>query len=205
MPGRRLERKIEAQVEIAIRIEPLDAQDVGDGGAGGEVVPVRGREGIGVAGIERRRLLLPPLLDERVVQVVGPGSRGLRESRLDLGHVVVLAGAGLAVDHDVQAREHGLGDAGAEVEARAAEGVAEDVLDPPADLRVVALEWEEHEAGDEAAEHVAPHEEADAPPLSEVQDRERGLVQVVLVDLEELVARDTSRGSGSAPCSRGCR
>jgi hypothetical protein len=39
------------------------------------------------------------------------------------------------------------------------------------------------------AEDVTPDEEANTPPLAEVEDSERDVVELVLPDLKELVAR----------------
>src|SRR5262249_28680821 len=48
---------------------------------------------------------------------------------------------------------------------------------------------QEDEARQEAAERVAPDEESHAAALTEVEDAERDVEELVLVDLEELVAR----------------
>ena len=72
--------QVEAQVEIAIRVEPLDALDVRDGGAGGEVVAVRGREGIGVAPARASPPLLAALLDSASCRSSAQVRVGLGES-----------------------------------------------------------------------------------------------------------------------------
>src|SRR5207253_9196225 len=54
---------------------------------------------------------------------------------------------------------------------------------------VVPLEWEKDEAGQEPAERVAPDEEAKPAPLTEAEDPERDVVELVVGDLEELIAR----------------
>ena len=56
-------------------------------------------------------------------------------------------------------------------------------------LGVEAIARQVDEAGEEAAERVAADEEPNALPLAEVEDPERDLEELVLRDLEELVAR----------------
>src|SRR5207237_10282365 len=123
---------------------------------------------------------LAGLLGESVVEVVGPRARGLDEPGFDRRDVVVGGRARLRVDDEVQSREHGLGDAGDEVDAAPAESVSEDLLDPLPDVCVVAVERKVDEAGEETAERLAPHEEPHAPALAEVEDPERDLRELVL-------------------------
>src|SRR5262249_11957641 len=54
-------------------------------------------------------------------------------------------------------------------------------------IGVVALEREEEKTRQEAAERVAPDKEPHPATLAEVQDPERDVEELVLVDLEELV------------------
>ena len=56
-------------------------------------------------------------------------------------------------------------------------------------LRVEALARQVDETREEAAERVAPDEQPHAPALAEVEDAERRLEELVLRDLEQLVAR----------------
>ena len=60
---------------------------------------------------------------------------------------------------------------------------------PSADVGVVPLEREVDERGEEPPERIASDEEAEAPPFPEVEDHERRVEELVLVDLEELVSR----------------
>jgi hypothetical protein len=69
------------------------------------------------------------------------------------------------------------------------ERVLEDALDPVTDRRVEPLEREVDEAGEKSAEDVVPDEEANPPPLAEMEDPERDVVELVLSDLEELLSR----------------
>ena len=186
---RRLERDVEAHPEVAVRVEPLDPLDVVHGLAGGEVLAVGARERLAVALEERAGALLAELLGERVAQVVRPRARRRGEAGLDLGDVVLRDRARLRVDDDVEARQHRLGDARRVVDARPAERLLEDLLDPLPVLGVEALARQVDEAGEEAAERVPADEQPHAPALAEVEDAERGLEELVLRDLEQLVAR----------------
>ena len=58
-----------------------------------------------------------------------------------------------------------------------------------AERGVEALARREHQAGGEAADGVAAGEQRHAPPLLQLQDAQHVVVERVLVDLEQLVAR----------------
>jgi hypothetical protein len=49
MPGCRFERVVEAQVQVAVRVEALDPLDVGHRHLGAEVIAVGRRKGVAVA------------------------------------------------------------------------------------------------------------------------------------------------------------
>ena len=186
---RRVERDVEAHPEIAVGIEPLDPLDVGHRLPGGEVLAVGAGERLAVALEERAGALLADLLGERVAEVVRPGARRFRQTRLDLGDVVLRNRTRLGVDDDVEAGQHRLGDTRAVVDARAAERRLEDLLNPLPVPGVEALARQVDETGEEAAERVAADEEAHAPALAEVEDAHRRLEELVRRDLEQLVAR----------------
>ncbi len=88
----------------------------------------------------------------------------------------------------MDARERGLRQVHGEVRACGVEGLLEDLLDPQPRLRRVPLAGHEDEAGEEAAPRVAAYEEAHPPALAQVEDAHRDLEELVLADLEELVA-----------------
>ena len=69
------------------------------------------------------------------------------------------------------------------------ERLFEDRREAAAQLAVVALARHIDEAGDEALQRVAAHEQGDALALLQVEDADRGVEQLVLVGLEQLVAR----------------
>ena len=189
MIERRRERNVEAHAEVAVGVEPLDPLDVEHRLAGSEVLAVGAGERVAVALEERAAALLAELLQERVAEVVRPGARRRSEPGLDLADVVLRNRALLRVDDHVEAREHGVGDASRVVDARAAERLLEDVLDPLPVLGGEPLAREIDQAGDEAFECVPADEQPHAPALAQVEDPECGLEELVLRDLEQLVAR----------------
>src|SRR6266545_515323 len=166
MPGGRLEWEVEAHVQAAVRVETLDPLDVGDRHARGEIVAIGRRESVAVPPVQARSALLAELLDQRVMEVVGPRARGLGEPCLDRGDVEVAGGSRVCVDYDVESRQHGLRDVRAEVDADPVERILEDVLDPPTDVRVVSLEREVDEAGQKPVERVPSDEEANPASLA---------------------------------------
>ena len=89
----------------------------------------------------------------------------------------------------MDARQHGVAEQHVEVGARAGEGLHQDALELHPQVGRVGLARHEHQAGDEAVERVAPDEQAQPLPLAQRQDAERGVVQLVVGDLEQVVAR----------------
>ena len=70
----------------------------------------------------------------------------------------------------------------------------------------VGIARHEHEAGDEALERVAADEQAQPLPVAEREDAERRVVELVVGDLEQLVARigleDVVERLGQVPAGR---
>ena len=185
----RLERAVEADAEALVLRQLLDVHDVGERGARHPVGPVGGGEGVRVAAEQLAAVLLAEILDERLLEIVGPRARGGHEHHLDLAGVEVRHQAGLHVRHEMEADEHGLGHPRGVVDARGAGGVSEDRLDAAPVLSVEAVARYEHEHREEAAERVAPREQPQPLALAEVKDPHRHLEQLVRRDLEQLVAR----------------
>ena len=104
---------------------------------------------------------------------------------------------------EVDARQHGVAEQHVEVGAGAGERRHQDALELHAQVGRVRLARHVDQARDEAVERVAPDEQAQPLPLAEREDAERGFVQLVVGDLEQLVARDRSRGCGRAPSPGG--
>ena len=197
------QRPVEAHVQVAFRVETLDPFDVGHRCASREIVAVGGGERVPIAPEQRGATLLAKPFDERVLEVVGPRTRRLGDLGLDRREIVVADRSRNRVDDEVQPRKHRLRDACTQVDAGPAERPQEYLLDPLADVGVVSLERQVDEARQEAPERVAADEEADAATLAEVEDPERDLVELVRRRSGRARRADTSRGSRSAPCSRG--
>ena len=83
-PRPRLERAVEADAEPVGLGQLLDVHDVGERRAGHPVGAVGGREGVAVALEQLAAALLAELLDERLLEVVGPRARGGHQHHLDL-------------------------------------------------------------------------------------------------------------------------
>ena len=186
-PG--LERAVEADAESLVPWELLDVHDVRERGAGHPVGPVGGWKSLRVTAKQLGAALLAELLDERLLEVVGPGARGRHEHHLDLACVEFRHLAGFHVRDEMQAYHDGLGHARRVVDARGAGGVSQDRLDAAPVLRVEAVARHEHEHREEAPKRVAPCEQPQSLALAEVKDPHRHLEQLVRRDLEQLVAR----------------
>ena len=89
----------------------------------------------------------------------------------------------------MEPHEHRLGHARRVVDRRRSGGGPEDRLDAAPVLRVEAVARHEHEEREEAPERVAAREQAQPLALAEVEDSHRHLEQLVVRDLEQLVAR----------------
>ena len=186
---RRGVRQVEAEAEVAGGIEPLDALDVEHRLVRGEVLLVGERERVGVAVRQHARLLLAELLDQRGAQVVGPFAGRVGHLRLDPRDVVHRHVGGVDVDHVVQAREHRFGHARPVVDGLAVQLAFEDLLDPLAVARVEPVARDVDETREEAPEVVAADEQPHAAALAQLEDAHRDREQVVLGDLQQLVAR----------------
>ncbi len=112
------------------------------------------------------------------------GDAGLEGLGVDLGHRLPPRHP----DHDVQPREHGLGDTRGVVDADPADRVHQDLLDLQAHVGRVAVARQVHQAGQEPLVGVVPQEQPRGPPLLEVQRRLGDGRQLVGVDREQLVA-----------------
>ena len=171
-------------------MEALQSSHVRERRSRHPIGPVRGREGVAVAPEERAAALLTVLLEQRLSQVVGPGTRGGDYPPLELAGIEVLQPGRVRVYEVVQPHEDGLGHARRVVDAGRVERLPQDRLDPLPVLGVEPVPRHVHEAGEEAPEGVAANEEADPLALAEMEDPHRDLEQLVDGDLEELVTRE---------------
>ena len=92
-------------------------------------------------------------------------------------------------DGEVHARQQRVAEQHVEVGALAGEGRHQDGLELLAQVGGIGLARHVHQAGDEALVRVAPQEQAQALALAGGQDAQRGVVELVLADLEQVVAR----------------
>jgi hypothetical protein len=183
------ERPVQRERERCVLRQRLDLADVGHRATRGHALAVLWREGTAPA-LEQ---LDPPSLafgvDQRVAQLVGPAARRFGKAGLELlavesGHL-----AGCRAHREMDAREHGVAQQHVEVGARSGERREQDALQPHPQVGRVSLARNEHEARDEAVERVAADEQAQPLPIAQRQDAERRFVELVIGDLEQLVAR----------------
>ncbi len=85
----------------------------------------------------------------------------------------------------MQAREHRLGELVEPVDVRPAERAREDPGDALAVLGVEPIPRDADEALDEAVESIPAHEQAQPLALTEGEDPDRDVEQIVALDLEQ--------------------
>jgi hypothetical protein len=183
-----LHRPVEAHRVGVARIQALHRGHVAHRGAPARRRPIAHRKRGGVRAPERGRALLAHRLDERCLEVVLPAPARLRDVGLDRAQVEVGGLLGRGAHQHVDARERGLREMHGELHARAAEVALQDLLDLHAHVGVEALARQVDEARVEAAVDVAADEGTGLAPVAQAKDPQRGLVERLLVDLEELVA-----------------
>ena len=118
-------------------------------------------------------------LDQRLLQMIGPGAADLDEPGLELGLIDIGDGAGRGVDDDMEARQLVVRHLGIEGAELAVIGLGQDLLDAQAELGGETVARQIDQAGDEALEGIAPDEEGDALALLQMQDAERRLEELV--------------------------
>ncbi len=182
-------RTVQRHPERSLGRQARHQLDVGDRCVRGDVVAVTRRQRAGELAIERVAARFAERRDERVAQVVVPAAGSLGEPFLELADVVGRNLPGHGPHGDQHARERRLGELHVELRARSVERLQQDRLPLLAQLRRVVLARRIDHAREEALEHVAPDEEAETLPLAEMQDPHRRREELVLADLEELVAR----------------
>ncbi|GIX16140.1 MAG: hypothetical protein KatS3mg119_0326 [Rhodothalassiaceae bacterium] len=168
----------------------LQLDDVEDRLARLEVLLVGPREDPAVAVEELQPPLLAEALDEKLAQILRPALDDLGDAPVDLVGIGLLHLAGPRADDEMPVREHGIRQLAVIHRQLAPEGLAQDPRDLLAQARVVGFARHVDERGDEALEAVAADEGARARPLAQMQDAEGGGEQRILLDLEDLVARE---------------
>jgi hypothetical protein len=187
--GAGAERPVERERERRVGRERGDLAHVGHRAARRNALAVVGRERRAPALEELDAARLAFGVDEGVAKLVGPAPRRLGKARLDLLAIERRDVAGRGAHHQVDACQHGIAQQHVEIGGSAGEGRHQDALHLHPQIGRIGVARHEYETGDEALERVAAHEQAQPLAIAEREDAERGLVELVVGDLEQLVAR----------------
>ena len=180
---------MEIDAERALLGQAFDHPDVA-GGDGGRIGFLEaGREGVAIAREHVALLLRRMHQRQRLGQTVGPAAHDRRDRVFQRGAVDVGSGAAGAADDEMHPHQRAFRKERIEGGDAADEGAGQIVADLGADIAVVAVARDEHQHRHEAVETVAPRQHAHARTFVELQDGERELIERVLVDLEQFVAR----------------
>ena len=171
--------------------QALESGDVVDRDLERRVFLIRGGEGPAPGAEEPERLGLAPVVEQRILQLVLPGADRLRDPALELDRIDAGIRLGRGADQHVQPRQYGLGQRYLRLDREPAEGFQRELLDSLPGLGVVAVTRHVDEAGVEAAEHVAAHEQADLRTLVEVHDAAHDPDQVRDRRLEQFITRES--------------
>ncbi len=183
------QRPVQRQAQRLLGRQRIDLEHVRHRSAGTVDLAVHLREGGAPAFQQRHARALAGLVDQRVAQLVVPAPRRRGQPCFDLAAVVGRHLARRRADGEVHPRQQRVAEQYAEVGALAGKGLHQDGLELLAQLGGIGLARHVHQAGDEALVGVAPQEQAQALALACRQDTQRGLVQLILADLEQVVAR----------------
>ncbi len=180
---------VQGQAQALFGRQRGDLQDIGHGGARLEAFPIDLRKGCAPALEELHAAPFADLVDECVAQFVVPAARGRRERGFDLAAVDGRHLARLGAYGEVHPRQQRLAEQHVEIGAKAGKGVHQDGLELLAQLGGIGFARHVHQAGDEAVVGVAPDEQSQALAFAGRQDAQRGVVKLVLADLEQVVTR----------------
>ena len=182
-------QRIERQRERCLGRQRLEFAHVGHGIAGRNAVAVGRRERRAPALEERPAGRLALGLDQGIAQFVIPAARGRGQLALDLGAVELGNLARRGADREVDARQRCVAQRHIEVDHGAAECPQQDALELDAQVRGEGLARHVHQAGDEALERVAPDKQPQPLAFAERHDAQRRVVQDLVGNLEQRVAR----------------
>ena len=181
---------VEVRAQRTRRRQAGDHLDVVDGDKRRIAGAIAFRERVAVALEQLARAAGVVHHRERVGQAVGPGADDVADGLFQRRALRPRRFAGVAADDEVHAHQLAFRE-GRIVGAHAAlVDLGEILADRGTHRAVVAVARHEHEHRDEAVELVVAREHPHARPLVELQDQHRELVERVLVDLEQLVARE---------------
>jgi hypothetical protein len=184
--------QVDGDVVVAQALEPVD---VVHRHLGRHVGLVAGPEGVAVAAEQGQAPLLAVLVDQVVVQVVGPAAHHPGQSLLQVagpGRPARQVGVGhverVDVDDEVQPGQHRLRHPGLVLDALAAQGLGQHLLHVDPGGGVVPVAGQEDEARVVPAPLLAPDEQPHLLALLQVEDAQGDVVEVVLAHLHQLVA-----------------
>ena len=123
-------------------------------------------------------------------QVVFPGPGQPRHAAFEIGHVRLRVVERVEADDVVNPGQRPIAELWVEGREPAAEGFADQLAGLFADLGIVAVARHEEQGRDKTVELVAANEQFGARAVVQVQDAQRDLKQIILVGLEQLVARE---------------
>ncbi len=161
---------------------------------------IGGRKGALEAPGEGERARLVMTRGEGVAEGIRPGAHGARHELLDGVRVDFARVVGIRAHEHVGARQHGVGELHLRLDRLAVEGAHHDRFDALARLGVVPVARDVDEAGVEAAERVAPYEQAQLLAFVQIDDAANDRDEIVDARLKQLVARkgfqDVQHGLG---------
>ena len=187
---RRVGVALETHAERLAAQRRLQRREIGHRLGGIETVAIDRREPVAPAAgggaafdLAKRRL-------QGGTKAVAPRGRRLDERLLELGEVGRRRIVGLELQRVERLGERRVAaDRGGDRRHLAVPCLLEDRGEAVGERRIEALARGEHQAGREAADRVAPREQRHPPPLLQLQDAQHMVVERVLLDLEQLVAR----------------
>ena len=148
-----------------------------------------GGKRLAVAVEQRARLVRRIDQRQRRAQPIGPAAHDCGDFVFERCAIDLGRGAAGTADDEVHAHQRPFREERIERRDPPDEGAAEIVADLGADVAVVAFARNEHQHRHETVEAVAARQHAHARALVELQNREREMVERILVDLEQFVAR----------------
>ena len=198
-----LERAVEAHLD-AVLPDALHLLDIEHGDPGGIGLAVVRAEGLSIAPEQARARFLAETVEERVVQIVGPGAADHAQPPFEVGKVVLRRMPGIDAHDEEQPRQHRFRQPHRELGVRRAERLFQNPLDDLPAPCVVAVPRHEHDAGIEAPEPVRMDEQADALPFLEVQNSGRRLEQLFRPGSGTAARAGRYRRCSAGPWRRGC-
>ncbi len=186
--GRRLERPIERHPQRLGLGEFRYHLNVRDCGARGEILAVRRRKGSAELPREIVATGFAHSLDQRLFQIVGPAPRDGGEPCFEIANIEARDVSRCRAYGDQNPGKRRLRQVHVEFGAASMERLGENGLPLLAQLGCVVLPRRVDQARQKTLEWIATHEQPETLPLAQMQDTHRGMQQIVLGDLEQLVA-----------------